>query len=117
VDECVFCGRVERDEFDVSGYGAVSFTPLNPVMPGHRLFLPVSHVVDARDLGGLQSAMALASSWAKDWEHNPRYRGDFNLITSAGPAATQTVLHLHVHYVPRHDGDGLALPWTETGRG
>lgn len=112
MSDCVFCGRIERAEHDVSGYGAVSFQPLNPVTPGHRLFLPARHVEDARDLGGLQAAMALASTWAKDWEHNPDYRDDFNLITSAGPAATQTVQHLHVHYVPRREGDGLHLPWT-----
>ena len=122
MDDCVFCQRIQCDEFDVSGYCAVSFEPLNPVTPGHRLFVPVNHVEDARDLGGLHSAIALASSWAKDWENNPRYRGDFNLITSAGPAATQTIPHLHLHYVPRRDGDGLTLPWTgqpreETSRG
>lgn len=111
-NECVFCKRIRAREFDMSGYGAVSFVPLNPITPGHRLFLPISHVEDARDLGGLNSAMALAATWAKDWENNPRYQGDFNLITSAGPAATQTIRHLHVHYVPRRDGDGLHLPWT-----
>jgi diadenosine tetraphosphate (Ap4A) HIT family hydrolase len=114
---CVFCGRIERGEFDYSGYGAVSFVPLKPRTPGHRLFLPVRHVVDGRDFSGLHSATALASSWAKDWENNPDYRGDFNLITSAGAAATQTVMHLHVHYVPRRVGDGLALPWTEPHHG
>lgn len=110
--DCVFCGRVDREERDLYGYGAVSFEPLNPVTPGHRLFLPSHHVEDARDLGGLQAAMALASTWVKDWENNPHYLDDFNLITSAGPAATQTIRHLHVHYVPRREGDGLALPWT-----
>jgi histidine triad (HIT) family protein len=37
----------------------------------------------------------------------------FNLITSQGAAATQTVMHLHLHLVPRTDGDGLKLPWSE----
>ena len=37
---------------------------------------------------------------------------DFNLITSAGSLATQTIGHLHVHIVPRRPGDGLHLPWT-----
>lgn len=36
----------------------------------------------------------------------------YNLITSVGSNATQTVHHLHVHYVPRVAGDGLHLPWT-----
>ncbi|WP_385638093.1 HIT family protein [Streptomyces sp. SudanB5_2050] len=35
-----------------------------------------------------------------------------NLITSKGEAATQSVFHLHVHVVPRQEGDGLPLPWT-----
>jgi histidine triad (HIT) family protein len=35
----------------------------------------------------------------------------FNIITSAGRDATQTVDHLHLHLVPRRPGDGLALPW------
>ena len=38
--------------------------------------------------------------------------GESNLITSIGPAATQTVPHLHLHLVPRRPGDGLPLPWT-----
>jgi len=28
-----------------------------------------------------------------------------------GAAAGQTVMHLHIHLVPRHDGDGMALAW------
>ena len=28
-----------------------------------------------------------------------------------GPAAGQTVFHLHLHLVPRHEGDGMALAW------
>jgi diadenosine tetraphosphate (Ap4A) HIT family hydrolase len=35
-----------------------------------------------------------------------------NIITSIGPAASQTVMHTHLHIVPRTEGDGLHLPWT-----
>ncbi|MFI0712504.1 HIT domain-containing protein [Streptomyces inhibens] len=38
-----------------------------------------------------------------------------NVITSRGPSATQTIRHLHIHLVPRADGDGLLLPWTAAG--
>ncbi len=41
--------------------------------------------------------------------------GDCNVITSRGAAATQTVRHLHVHVVPRRQGDGILLPWTDPG--
>ena len=41
---------------------------------------------------------------------------DYNLITSAGIPATQSVLHLHIHIVPRYENDGLHLPWTDQRR-
>jgi histidine triad (HIT) family protein len=28
-----------------------------------------------------------------------------------GTPAGQTVFHLHIHLVPRHEGDGMALTW------
>lgn len=34
-----------------------------------------------------------------------------NLITSAGAAATQSIDHLHIHFVPRKVDDGLMTPW------
>jgi histidine triad (HIT) family protein len=34
-----------------------------------------------------------------------------NLITSAGPAAEQTVFHLHLHIVPRWRRDGFGPLW------
>ena len=48
-------------------------------------------------------------------EYAEEQGGDFNLITSSGSAATQTIQHVHVHYVPRRDDDGLTLPWTGQG--
>jgi histidine triad (HIT) family protein len=82
---------------------AVAIVPLNPVVPGHTLVIPRAHIEDATEdplVAG--TTMARAASLA------PR---SCNLITSAGAEATQTVWHLHIHIVPRSNGDGLALPW------
>jgi diadenosine tetraphosphate (Ap4A) HIT family hydrolase len=46
-DDCVFCGRVDRGEHDAGDAFAVTFRPLKPVGPGHRLFVPKVHVADA----------------------------------------------------------------------
>ncbi len=87
----------------------LSFEPLNPVVKGHRLFVPQRHVEhDGSPLAPpqLAAAMTTAERWGADHEEA------YNLITSSGAAATMTVPHMHVHYVPRRHGDGLALPWT-----
>ena len=110
--QCVFCQRIAVGAYDPTAVGdVVSFEPLNPVTPGHRLFVPRRHVPDAAAdaaLTGQVFTAAAVVAAAGD--------GAFNLITSAGATATQTVFHLHVHYVPRRWGDGLRLPWTGQAR-
>lgn len=92
---------------------AMAFVPLEPVAEGHVVVIPKLHVPDFRTdpvITGMVMARAarLATLSAERWN-----RPDMNVITSAGPAASQTVLHLHVHLVPRQAGDGLALPWPQ----
>jgi diadenosine tetraphosphate (Ap4A) HIT family hydrolase len=106
---CPFCriaGGTSTTQPFLCWDDAVAITPLNPVAPGHMLVIPNVHVRDAaEDPDVTASAMRRAAELAAG-------RGDMNVITSIGPAATQTVRHLHVHLVPRTEGDGLKLPWT-----
>jgi histidine triad (HIT) family protein len=113
VTVCPFCERIEAGAYQqpfTPDPDVVWFRPLNPVTPGHMLFVPVRHVESALDdpyTTGL--VMEIASRWTR----SRRFRADgWNFITSAGEAATQTVSHMHAHVVPRRAGDGLALPWT-----
>jgi histidine triad (HIT) family protein len=84
-------------------------SPLRPVTNGHVLVIPKYHVADFAsqpDLFGdvcRHAALYAKRARVEDW----------NLITSKGAAATQSVMHLHVHLVPRRRGDGLTLPWTK----
>lgn len=83
---------------------AVAIVPLNPVVDGHLLVLPTSHVSDATEDPQVTAAtMRRAAELAQP---------PCNIIASAGLEATQTVFHLHLHIVPRRADDGLALPWT-----
>jgi len=108
VSDCAFCGRIERGEYDDGDAFAVTFRPLKPVGPGHRLFIPRVHVADA-----LEDPMvtAMAVRFAAEWAGR-QCLGALNLITSRGPEATQSVFHLHWHLLPRLKHDGYALPWT-----
>jgi histidine triad (HIT) family protein len=107
-EECPFCGRVERGEYDQWDAHNVAFIPLRPVTPGHFLVVSRAHVDSAlasAEATGLAFAFAVRMARLVRLEH-------VNFITSAGEHATQTVRHLHVHVVPRSEGDGLPLPWT-----
>lgn len=107
MDGCPFCAIIAGDApatFVAHTEDCVAFRPLNPVTPGHLLAVPRRHVVNAiadPELTGRVFAFAASL-----------YLAEHNLITSVGKAATQTVPHLHVHLVPRQEGDGLHLPWT-----
>ncbi len=76
---------------------------------GHVLVIPRVHVPDA---AAEPIVTAITMARAAELANRLGYT-DFNIITSRGAVATQTVFHLHVHLVPRVEGDGLALPWTE----
>lgn len=111
-DSCVFCDIVEGqspadvvlDTPDVLG-----IVPLNPVTPGHVIFLPKVHVTDATDDPAVTGyTMKAASLYGKDKASSD----SMNLITSVGEDATQSINHLHIHVVPRKKGDLLPLPWT-----
>lgn len=93
---------------------ALAFIPLNPVVAGHTLVIPRVHVTDfAADPEVSAATMRRAAEAAR----GIRPDGPMNLITSWGAAATQSVAHLHLHLVPRAEGDGLALPWYSGKRG
>lgn len=104
-EDCPFCRRINDGDCTAASLSVVTFTPLNPVTEGHRLFVPRMHV-EHPSPHGLDDAMYEAEKYA-----GARVE-DYNLITSSGPAATMTIPHVHVHYVPRRPDDGLPLPWT-----
>ena len=78
----------------------------SPVTPGHMLLIPRRHVSDwfettdeeRRDLFSLaDEARALLLR-----DRNP---DGFNLGVNVGQAAGQTVFHVHLHLIPRYEGD------------
>jgi histidine triad (HIT) family protein len=110
VSDCVFCeivaGRAPATLVPTNFLGVIAFVPLCPVVEGHVLFVPHRHVVD-----GAENPLLTALTFQAAAQHAQVLGGPFNLITSAGRAATQSVDHLHVHYVPRAVDDQLMVPW------
>lgn len=77
-----------------------------PVSPGHLLIIPKRHVasffeVTEEERGALFALVARAREILVR-EHRP---DGFNVGINDGAAAGQTVMHLHIHLIPRYSGD------------
>ena len=77
-----------------------------PVSPGHALLVPRRHVAGWFDASeeerhALTAALDIARERILE-----RHRPDgFNIGVNSGEAAGQTIFHLHVHLIPRYQGD------------
>lgn len=87
---------------------AVAFEDGYPVSRGHTLIVPRRHIADYFSLGDDEQAAlwallpAVREILAKI--HRP---AGFNVGLNVGPAAGQTVGHVHLHVIPRYAGDVL----------
>ena len=77
-----------------------------PVSPGHTLVVPRRHQGSLFDLPPEEQE----DIWALVGLVRERLRFEhqvdgFNVGLNDGPAAGQTVLHAHVHVIPRYEGD------------
>lgn len=113
---CPFCEIVENEDLDAREVyrddEAMAFLPTEPATLGHTLLIPRLHVPDiwtlpeevASHLGVVTVRLAAAIRLAVAPE-------GLNVIQSNGAVATQTVPHLHIHLVPRWDGDSIGRIW------
>jgi superfamily II DNA or RNA helicase/diadenosine tetraphosphate (Ap4A) HIT family hydrolase len=104
-NSCPFCApAVERVLFSTDT--ALAFRDLYPVSPGHTLVIPRRHAADWWGLTPAERAeigeLVERVKRNLDAECSP---DGYNVGFNAGTAAGQTVLHAHVHVIPRFAGD------------
>ena len=114
--DCLFCKivagelpsqRVDEDE------RTVAFMDINPATRGHALVVPRAHAVNLLEIEHDDLAATIAAAQRLARTISERLGADgVTLINSCGAAAWQTVFHLHIHVIPRYQGDPLRLPWT-----
>lgn len=115
--ECIFCEAAAGDESHarwVVDRGELCFTILNayPYGPGHVLVAPRRHVGELEDLESeeMLELMALARR-AVAAQRGAMSPDGFNLGLNLGKVAGAGIAdHLHLHVVPRWDGDTSFMP-------
>jgi len=115
MDECEFCQIVRgqataRVVFDDAE--TIAFFPLAPAVKGHTLVIPKRHVQDIWSIDDLLASSLAVSTLKVAWGIKRALHPDgMNIINSSGRVASQTVPHLHVHLVPRSEGDNFGDIW------
>ena len=105
-DGCIFCGHVAGGELVGEAGLAVAFRAGYPVSPGHVLIVPRRHEPDFFALSPAEHADMLGLLPAVRQRLDAEFSPDaYNLGVNAGKAAGQTILHAHLHVIPRYVGD------------
>lgn len=114
---CIFCEMLEAADDRtqlILHRGEFSFLVLNkyPYNNGHLMAVPYRHVDTLEALGAAEAAevMALAALGVRALRRSANPHG-FNLGINIGKVAGAGVLdHLHMHVVPRWEGDSNFMP-------
>jgi histidine triad (HIT) family protein len=113
--DCVFCKIVARQipaTVVHEDEATLAFMDIGQVNPGHVLVASKAHVENVYALDeALAAAVARAVIRVARGIRDAFSPQGLSVYQANGKAAGQTVLHYHVHVVPRAEGDGMSLAW------
>lgn len=114
--DCPFCEIVNRDDPDAREVyrdeSTVAFFPTEPAVLGHTMVIPRKHVKDIWQLDEVTAQwLSITTLRIAAAIRQSLYPDGLNVIQSNGAAASQSVMHLHVHLVPRKTDDRIGRIW------
>lgn len=102
-NDCIFCNQEElilENELAWARYDKY------PVSPGHLLIITKRHVADFFDTTTEERrALNNLLEEAKKMLDRTNSPDGYNIGVNCGEAAGQTIMHLHIHLIPRYQGD------------
>lgn len=103
--ECPFCSLPEN-RILFTTENALAFRDAFPISHGHTLVIPTRHVQSIFELENAErSELFEALSRARSDLISEIKPDGFNIGINDGLTAGQTVMHLHIHLIPRFAGD------------
>lgn len=114
-DDCIFCklanGEIPTNALYEDDVVKVIFD-LGPASKGHVLILPKNHFDNIYSMDDATAAhvFQVAVKVAKAMKASLNYEG-LNVLQNNGEAAGQTVMHFHMHLIPRYKDDTVSIGW------
>ncbi len=114
-DNCIFCKLANGDIPTNSIYEDELFNVIldaGPATRGHALILPKDHADNLFDLPPETAGAAFRLAQKLGSRMVERLGADgLNVVQNNGEAAGQTVMHFHLHLIPRFASDGQRIGW------
>ncbi len=118
MDSCIFCKIANGEIPSNTIYEDDKFRVIldnGPATKGHALVLPKEHYANLFEMP--QDLLADAAVVAKKVATNIKDKlscDGLNLVQNNGETAGQTVMHFHLHIIPRYENDGQHILWNPT---
>jgi len=114
-ENCIFCklaNGVFQTNVVYEDEDFTAFLDASPASKGHTLIVPKQHVANVFELSDdLGSKIYPVAKKIATRQKEVFGCDGVNILQNNGPAAGQTVFHLHVHVIPRFDNDGVISDW------
>lgn len=108
-DGCIFCRIAQKQDSASIVYEdakVLAFMDIKPVNEGHTLVIPKEHYVDIFDIPeDLNASVHRVVKRVAKAVKNATNTDGISIVQQNGRAAGQEVFHLHVHIIPRNEGD------------
>ena len=118
MDNCIFCKIANGEIPSNTIYEDDAFRVIldnGPATKGHALVLPKAHYSNLFEMPeeAAADAMKVAKKVAALLKDKLNCDG-LNLVQNNGETAGQTVMHFHLHVIPRYENDGQKILWNPT---
>jgi histidine triad (HIT) family protein len=115
MSDCIFC-RIVAKEIPATvvheDEHTLAFMDIGQVNPGHVLVAVKKHAENIFALDDAQAGAVFRSAARVARAIRAAFEPQgLSVYQANGKVAGQTVFHLHLHLVPRYEGDGMALTW------
>ena len=103
---CIFCDIKKSERAHENKLAYASYDSY-PVTEHHCLIIPKRHIIDYFDLSNdeLVACNELIQIVKKEIINKDLTVKGFNLGTNIGKVSGQSILHCHLHLIPRREGD------------
>ena len=109
MEKCPFCEiekRIDESRIIYQDSTWIAILDNYPVSEGHTLLIPKRHCKSYFDLNFIELESVGVTIGIVKRILDTKYKPDgYNIGINCGEAAGQTVMHCHIHIIPRYNGD------------